>query len=253
MQGPSSRRKLYGRVGKYYGRAPRGYSRARAQRRGRAAAIRARRFVPGYNRTGGFYGRYAGAGELKFHDVDLDDAAIATAGTITASINLILQGVTEVQRVGRKCTITNVNWRYNISLAEADAVADPRNGDTVRVIMFLDKQANGATAAVTDILESADWQSFNNLSNSARFRTLYDKTHNLNYLTLASDGAGVVSSASVARESTFFKRCSVPLEFSATTGAIGEIRSNNIGVLLISRTGASTFGSKIRLRFSDGG
>ncbi len=191
-------------------------------------------------------------GELKFHDVDLDDAAVATAGTITPTINIIPQGVEEDGRVGRKCTITHINWRYNVSLLEQDAGATPRNGDTVRVIMFLDKQANGATAAVTDILESADWQSFNNLSNSGRFRTLHDKTYDLNYLTLASDAAGVVSSAEVNIEDAFYKKCSIPIEFSAATGAITEIRSNNIGVLLISRSGAGGFVSKIRLRFSDG-
>ncbi len=217
-----------------------------------------RRFVAGRDRVGGYYGRYGitkgsgTPGELKFHDVDLDDAAIATGGTVTPSICLIPQGVTEITRVGRKCTIRNINWRYNVSIQEQDAGADPRNGDTVRVILYLDKQANGATAAVTDILESADFQSFNNLSNSGRFRTLYDKTHTLNYLTLASDNAGVVSSAEVTRDVMVFKKCGFPIEYSSTTGAITEIRSNNIGVLLISRTGASGFASKFRLRFSDG-
>ncbi len=35
-------------------------------------------------------------GELKFHDLDIDDAAIAAGGTISqVSCNLIAQGVTE--------------------------------------------------------------------------------------------------------------------------------------------------------------
>ena len=132
-----------------------------------------------------------------------------------------------------------------------DAVATPQSSDTVRMIMYLDKQANGAAAAVTDILESADWQSFNNLSNSGRFITLMDKSVILNYQNLASDGGGVVSSTNTAREGAFYKMCNIPLEFSATTGAMGEIRSNNIGVLLISANGQAKFESKIRLRFSD--
>ena len=37
--------------------------------------------------------------------------------------------------------------------------------DTLRFILHLDRQANRAAAAVTDILESADHFSFNNLSN----------------------------------------------------------------------------------------
>ncbi len=188
-------------------------------------------------------------GETKFHDVDLDDAVVASAGTVTPTVNIIPSGTTESDRDGRKCTITAINWRYNLNLPEIDAAANPAASDIVRVIMYLDRQANGATAAVTDILESADYQSFNNLANTSRFLTLYDKATPVNYQTLASDGAGVVSSAQVLTWHTFYKKCNIPIEFSSTTGAITEIRSNNIGVLLISSSGVCGFASKIRLRF----
>ncbi len=190
-------------------------------------------------------------GELKFHDVDLDDSTISTTGTVTASINLIPQGVTEITRVGRKCTLRSIMWRYDVSLAEVDAQPTAVSGDIVRMILFIDKQANGATATVLDILKSTDYQSFNNLNNSGRFRTLMDKSIALNYLTLGSDGGGVVSSAEIIRQGTFFKKINLPVEFSAATGAITEIRSNNIGVLLISRNGIGIFNSKFRVRFSD--
>ncbi len=211
----------------------------------------------GYLRTEGFYGRYrtvgyvGSGGELKFHDVDLDDAVVTNSGAVTASINLIAQGVTEVQRVGRKCTIKSIGWHYNYSLPEITAAGSPPPFDNLRVILFVDKQANGATAVVLDILETADFQSFRNLSNSGRFRTLMDKTFALNYRA----GAGITASSdypSITFNGTFYKNCNIPLEFSATTGAITEIRSNNIGVLLISSANVSGFASKFRLRFSDG-
>ncbi len=207
----------------------------------------------GYLRTGGYYGRFANGGEMKFHDVDLDDAVVASGGTITDTVNIIAQGSTESQRIGRKCAIKSINWRYTITLPEADAVADPISSDTVRVIMYIDKQANGAAAAVTDILESADYQSFNNLANTGRFRTICDNLHTINYLTLASDGAGVVSSSGVQRNYSMYKKCNLPLEFdnSFTDGRLTTIRSNNIGVLIISVNGIAGFFSKIRLRFSD--
>ncbi len=215
-------------------------------------ARKKRRYVvAGVTRTGGFYGRFSNGGELKFHDVDLDDAVISATGTVTASVNLIAQGVTESTRVGRKCVIKSIMWRGQYSLPEQDAQTTPQDADTARIIMFLDKQANGATAAVTDILESADFQSFNNLANSGRFVKLLDKNVDLNVLALGSDGAGVISSGAVNKSFTFYKKCNIPIEFSSTTGAITEIRSNNIGVLLLSRTGAMGFASKIRLRFSD--
>ena len=195
------------------------------------------------------YGR--SPGELKFFDRDLDVAPILTAGSITDSINKIAQGVTEVTRVGRKCTITGVNWHFLIWLPEQNAVATPLAGDSVRIILYVDKQTNGATAAVTDLLESADWRSFRNLANVSRFNVLMDKTTSVNYMTLASDGADVVSSAQVNEHGEFYKKCSVPIEFDAGAGAITEIRSNNIGVLIISSNGTANFSSKLRVRFSD--
>ncbi len=219
------------------------YKKKSAWRKRRAPTVPAA--LRGYVRTGGYYG----GTEVKFHDVNLDDALIAATGTVTASINLIAQGTTESERDGRKCTIKKIGWNYSIILPEIDAVATAATGDTVRVIMFLDKQANGAAATTGDILESTDYQSFYNLANGSRFKIYYDKTHSINYRTLASDGAGVVSSAKVVLNSSFSKMCNIPLEFDATTGAITEIRSNNLGVLLISQDGVATFDSKIRLRF----
>lgn len=215
--------------------------------------VRRNAFVPGRTRTGGYYGRYPPinpGGELKFYDLDLIDVIIATGGNITDSINKIPQGVTESTRVGRKCIIKNIFWRYRVYLPEVDVAATPAVDDTVRIILYMDKQCNGATAATTDILESAGVHSFRNLANSDRFSVLYDKVIAMNYNTLAG-ATGSVASNSVVKEFTMFKKCNAPLEFSGTDGAIGEIRSNNFGVLLVGSRGQAGFQSKLRLRFSD--
>ncbi len=210
--------------------------------------------VAGVTRVGGFYGRYSGrSAELKFHDVDLDDAAISIAGTITPSVNLIAQGVTESTRVGRKCVIRSFNWHYTVSLGEKQDDATPPDSDTIRVILYLDKQCNGATATTTGILESDDFQSFRNLANSGRFVILMDRSHDVDRKTLTStQNADTFDAASVRVGRSFYKKCNIPLEFDSTTGAITEIRSNNIGVLLLSVKNGASFESKIRIRFSDG-
>ncbi len=207
-----------------------------------------RRFRAGFDRTSGFYGRYSTQGELKFHDIDLDDAVIAATGGITDSINKIAQGTTEVTRIGRKCTIRSINWRFAVTIPSTNLGSSAT--DIVRVILYLDKQANGATAAITDILESADYQSFNNLANKSRFRTLMDRT----YDTTSSAGGGDGTTEDYAESSvhdSFFKKVNIPVEFDSTAGAITEIKSNNIGVLLFTKNGKAGFASKIRLRFSD--
>ncbi len=208
-------------------------------------------FVPGVDRVGGYYGRYsARGGELKFFDIDIDDAVVA-ASAVTDSVNKIAQGVTEITRVGRKCTIKSIHWRYQITLPEIDAAADPALGDTLRIILYVDKQCNGATIAATDLLETANFQSFRNLANSGRFNILCDKTHSINYTAMASDNAGVVSQSAVNLNYVFNMKVNLPIEFNAATGAITEIRSNNIGVLLTTANGLCGFFSAMRLRFSD--
>ncbi len=220
----------------------------------RATPKKRRRFTPGADRVGGYYGRYSGRGaELKFHDVNHDDAVISAGGTIVPTINIIPQGVTESTRVGRKCTIKSIHWRYRINLAEQDAVATPPAGDSVRVIMYLDKQCNGATATTTGILESNSWQSFRNLANISRFQILYDKLININFNNLASDNAAVVSSTVHDQDYIFNKKCNIPIEYdnSANDGTLTTIRTNNIGTLLLAARGNAIMVSKIRLRFSD--
>ncbi len=198
-----------------------------------------------------YRGRRATAeGELKFHDVDLDDAVVSSNGAITDSIILIAQGVTESTRVGRKCTIKRIGWKFRMLEPETNGGTSAPPSDTMRVILYQDKQANGAAATVTGILESADFQSFNNLSNTSRFKTLMDRTYTMNH----KGGIGTAADqdwSEVAIDDQFYKECNIPIEYDSTAGAITEIRSNNIGVLLITEGGTSGFASKFRIRFSD--
>ncbi len=210
------------------------------------------RIVRGFTRQAGFFGRFRPGGELKFHDLDINDSAIAAGVTVAEdSCVTIAQGVTEVQRIGRKCTIRNIGWRFNISLVSQVDEADPPKGDVVRILLYLDKQANGAAATSTQILESADYQSFNNLANKSRFRTLMDRTYTIDHILAQTDGTNTGAYAETNIADSFFKKVNLPIEYDSTTGAITEVRSNNIGVLTISKNGTATFESKMRLRFSD--
>ncbi len=188
--------------------------------------------------------------ELKFHDLDIDDQVVAAVPSIAQdSCNKIAQGVTESQRVGRKCVIKNIGWKFQITFPSTSTPGS--TADTVRVILYLDKQCNGAIATGLGILETADYQSFNNLANKSRFRTLMDRTYDIHAPSGAWDGTNDQFGENIISDS-FYKKCGIPIEFDNTTGAITEIRSNNIGVLLTSRDGFAGFKSKMRLRFSDG-
>ncbi len=188
--------------------------------------------------------------ELKFHDLDVDDAAIAAGATIAqASCNIIAQGMTESTRIGRKCTIKSINWRMEVNLASN---ASLNNSDIVRVILFLDRQCNGAAPATTDLLEAADYQSFNNLANKSRFFTLMDRTYSVNPSGASGDGTTDATVSTVIAD-TFFKKVDLPIEYdnSASTRVITTQTSNNIVVMTLSRSGKAAFSSKMRLRFTD--
>lgn len=202
-----------------------------------------------------YRGRRAGPrSEFKFHDLDVNDAAIATNGNIAEdSCNTIVQGITESTRIGRKVTIVSIGWRYNINFPGGSNSSI--GSDTIRVILYLDKQANGATASVTGILESNDYQSFNNLTNTGRFIILMDRTHDIATQGMGLAAGPISQGTEVEQNYTFFKKVNIPIEYDAETGGITEVRSNNIGVLLLSRDGSATsviFESKMRLRFFDG-
>ncbi len=204
-------------------------------------------------RTTGYYGgsSAAGGGELKFHDIAVFDAVVAQVGTIqnAGTINIIPQGTTEVERIGRKCTVKKIGLRYHITLPGQESGATALSGDTVRVILYKDKQCNGFTATVAGILKDDDWLSFNNLANKSRFLILMDRTHDINYGGITSEGAGAVTQGRVVDSYSYYKKCNIPLEFSDVTGALTEIRSNNLGILLISENGQAGFLGQVRLRF----
>ncbi len=207
--------------------------------------------VPGVTRKAGFYGRYAGrSAELKFFDTVKAATSMSATGTISdPSLNLITQATTESARIGRKCTVKSLHMRGE--LISPTSTTEAAGGQKARVIIYLDKQANGATAAASDILEATvSVNQFRNLSNSGRFNILYDRTFNMSFR--AGGGNGTASDLFEWMQPwSFNKALNVPLEIDNTDGAITGIRSNNIGVMTVSSTGTTTFGYTARVRFSD--
>lgn len=217
----------------------------------------------GYTRRSGYYGRFSGSGggtgsdregELKFFDTTAAVTGISGAGSLITSLNLIPQDTTESGRIGRKCTIKSLQWRYNLQIPEVDAEMTPQESGRIRLIMYQDKQTNGLAATAIQILNTADVNSFYNLEEQGRFRILMDKTVAMNPTTGFSDGTGLSSASAVNKYATFGKKVTIPLEFSNTDGALTGIRSNNTGILAISGgTAVIDLAGRVRVRYSDGG
>lgn len=197
--------------------------------------------------------------ELKFHDIDWDEAgADLSAGVIsnTSSVVLIGQGVTESTRIGRKAVIKNIAWRGRLNLGNL-SISTITMPEITRLILVLDSQANGAAPTVSGadgLLETANYQSFNNLANKGRFKVLMDKYIVLNALAAAGNGT-TNDIGGVSKTFAFYSKCEIPIEYSGTASpsVITEVRTNNIFGIMINESTQSnvSLDSKFRFRFTD--
>lgn len=190
-------------------------------------------------------------GEFKFLDTAFSDGTLASTA-VFQNLNVVPQGDTESQRVGRKITITRLNIRGSVTLLAATDVTNTSALFRMRIV--LDKQTNGAQFAATDLLESDTINSFSNLSNKSRFRVLRDGVIALSRGGATATGAAYAFGEKIVPiDETLDMK--VPIEFdnSATTGALTTQRSNSLCAVFQSSTGeilsvAITF----RIRYLDG-
>lgn len=199
-----------------------------AAKSARAAALSARRaaVVPGVTRTGGFYRKMSQGGqEFKFFDTSLAFTVDATGEVpATGQLSLIPQGDTESSRDGRKVNVTSILLKGRMTFTPAAAAT--ASGVTY-MYLVQDTQCNGAAAAATDVLTSTSFSvAIRNLGNSERFKILKKWTYDWNSMAGATTAYNNQN-----KHFEFYKKCNIPLIFSGTTGAITEIRSNNIFLL----------------------
>jgi hypothetical protein len=237
----------------YHASLARGRKRARGPTHYRAAK---KQRSNGYTRRSGFYGRFAGTrNELKFFDSVASSTALAATGTVNStSINLIDQGNGESQMIGRKVVIKSILLRANLVLPQSSnaTLASVAGGDTYRIVMVLDKQANGAAPTVAALFEDTDIRTMNDLENSQRFTIIKEWKGSLNG-EINHDGA-IYFRGDKDRYIKWYKKCSIPIEFAPMGGGsrvIGEVKSNNVAILGFSASGTMSFTFRVRIRYSD--
>lgn len=190
--------------------------------------------------------------ELKWFDnLLVDQVPISSTGNIHDSINLIPQGEEQSERIGRKVTIKSIEWNFGISrVAVIDATA-PVSRDAVRLILYIDKQCNGAAAPILEILQTAFFRSYPKIANEKRFLFLHDETIDLGYDLLASDASNAFSSPAVQLNFKISKKVDFDIEFDDAEVGIEQVMSNNIGVLSITSGGQASLLSYTRIRYTD--
>lgn len=192
----------------------------------------------------------------EFKNTDVSNAMTIPTATSSWS-NLILlngidQGAGNSQRVGRRVTVKSILVRYNFGLPSPTATSQLA---AVRLMIFYDKQPQGATPLITDVLDTASINSLTNLANSDRFVILRDwYLDNPKEFGYRPDLSGTFSVA--GKEFIALPGNGLDEQFSGTGGTISSIATGAIyfGFVTTAAT-VNTSGSRIdfvsRVRYTD--
>lgn len=208
--------------------------------------------------------------EHKYHDVVEPISTLQTAAaggiptySIIDSLLEISEGDDITQRNGRKITVDQITVRYYFGIDNnSDGVySNTVKGNTwYRIILFNDTQPNGAVVPIDVLLNtttsdtSTNWLAFNNLDETGRFKILSDKFYKIVSNSVVYDGSTFHSIGDSGLFKKTFKGLNMKVNYSASSGAIQHIRTNNIGLLVLSSSATTAhhqFGARIRTRFYD--
>jgi hypothetical protein len=159
----------------------------------------------------------------------------STGGTITPITQGIIQGDTISTRDGGQLTVRNLIVRHNL-------VLNSGNQTSQRVIIFADRQANGAQPTVTDVLDSASFiTGFNPVNaQTRRFRILHDE---FIVTTLSGANAGT--------DHVWQFPLNHRVTYNAATNVAGANGKGALFVLYIADTATALFASSFEVEFTD--
>lgn len=183
--------------------------------------------------------------EKKFTDVSATLTLGSAADTFTTPgpttlLNGLIPDSTATGRIGRKVVMKSLYIRWSAQLAPTSIQGAP-----VRIIVFYDKQANGAAAGVTDVLLANAFNSPNNLSNRDRFVVLSDEL---------TEPISVQNNFAVS--GVIYKKINLEVMFNAgTAGTIADITSGSVYIMAAQSstiaTAAPTVSFRSRIRYTD--
>lgn len=176
--------------------------------------------------------------EYKFFEVTTN-VSPANDQIIEDSLVKIAQGDTGITRDGRKIVVTGIHFRGHIKMDAGGS------GAGLRLVLYHDKQPNGATASTTDYFSSANalTNSFRNLNTIKRFKVLHDKTYILNQTS--------ATVSQILRHVVINLKVNIPIVYTSTTGAITELLESNIGLLSSANNQTLDLDGIWRIRYMD--
>ncbi len=200
------------------------------------------------------------APEIKFANFETVNDAFAVTwqrmqnGTINC-ISGVAQGDGDSQRIGRKLTLISIHIRMRISIAQLESAANPLSDLFGRVCLVWDTQSNNAVPTATDVMDGSqtdDTLAFRNLTDSKRFRVLWDKSWVLHRRQVNEGAINLFASGS---ESTniikYNRKFKKPIQVicSGTGNTIADISDNSLHIIGVANNTESLLSYQIRLRY----
>lgn len=224
---------------------------AAAGRAARDTILSSRRSYSSPLQSGGFWGpnnRPGGlAPELKTIDTTGGPTVFTTGGVLTL-LNGVTDGVAYNTRVGTKIRMKSLLLRLS-TFPVVSGTGDPTT-EMVRFMVVYDAQSNAAAPTVANILQTAAWDSPNNLAYRDRFYVLMDKTIDIGANVYAANvlTAGNVKSNHVK----CYKKISLETVYNGTGATIASISGGSVYLLAISAFGQDQqYYYNSRIRFID--
>lgn len=199
--------------------------------------------------------------EKKFHDATSGVVTSSTSGTGMkfSVISGIAQGTSSIQRVGRRIFGWDLFLKGYVQLTETADL--PSAGVEMRVLVVKDRQSNGNTPDIDEILDVGATVThkpfaFRNLENTRRFEIMYDHTFVINAkATVQTDGAGANSTMENKIPFHFSKKWKDGLKIIYQTGEGGglsnTIQDNNVWVIAYAQNTSGEIVVNSRFRYTD--
>lgn len=164
---------------------------------------------------------------VEFKELDLKRTITAvTSSVIITNPTLLAQGDTKSSRSGNSIRLKSIRWKAQFKI-NSSAVAT-----YIRCMIVLDKQTNGATFAIADLLEDPTLHNVivspRDRDNKNRFSVLHDRVIQLNI------------SGNQTSYFNVYKPLNHIINFDGVTNAIGDVTSNCLYLVICSDEATNT-------------
>lgn len=182
--------------------------------------------------------------EIKNIDTIKTATTASTVGTILSdTLNAPTQGDDTNSRDGRQIICKSLYLKGRVTKAKHATI----DSDSCRVVVYWDRQPNGAATTISQLFSSADIDCHVNPLFNQRFVILSNKVYDLN-----SGGWDGTTSFEVNESfDLFIPLKDIPVTFKTNVGTVADCETNNFGVAAFSENGLVTVQYNCRLKFTD--